>query len=108
MSLETAASGVEGVVDRDVGVVVIFVLARIAIDDDVVARDVEADPDVESRGAGAVVMRRLDDDLAPFDAVVDLFELAGGLGDVGAEGVAGVDAVESDLHRKSHDPKALH
>lgn len=87
---------VEGVADRDVDVLVLMVLGRVAADDDVAALHEDVQPDVVDAPVLLVAMRRLDHDLAGRHAVEAALEPLDALLHLGLDRRRGLHVPETD------------
>src|SRR5262249_19662378 len=90
MILEQPASGIEGVADRDIDVLMRMVCGRIAADGDLAAGNLEVNPDPEQIGPLMPRMAALDDDAARHDAIKEPFEFTGPLANARGNGFRGI------------------
>jgi len=95
--LELPSRRPERIAHRDVRILVSLVDAWIAVDDHVLAGNVNADGDVELLALMVMEMGEPDDDLGALDLIVDALELPGPLVDPAGERVTAIDPVEPDL-----------
>jgi hypothetical protein len=75
MILELPAHRIEAIADRDIDVFMGMVLGRIALHDDLLARNLEIDANVEKAALAMEPAGGLDDDATANDAAMELLEL---------------------------------
>lgn len=98
--LELALHRVEGVADRDVDVGVGVVLVGLAAGDQLVARHLEVDADVEMLALLVVAVQQLDRDPAAHDAAVEAAQLLDLFPDPVLDRVRTLEVAEGDLQRQ--------
>jgi hypothetical protein len=103
MVLELSAHRIEAVADGDVDVLVRVVLRRIALHDDLLARDLEVDADM-IEVAVAPSVGGLDDHPAARDTIVEALELAHALVDLRLDGRRCIDIAKGYLKPRRHGP----
>ena len=99
MVFEQPVSGIESVADRHVNVFMAAVCRRIAADDNLAARNLEVDADVEQIALPLARMAAFDDDAAGNDPFEESVQLFGPLSDARLHRRQGGGVAKSDLNR---------
>ena len=105
--LELAPSGVEGVADCYIDVLMGVVCLGIAPDHDFTAGNPQVNANVIKFALAVMAMRRFDDNPVTDDAIEKLPKFFGSLADVRFDSIGMGDVVESDLQRNLHRARPL-
>ena len=103
MVLELPAHRIEAIADRDVDVFMGMVLGRIALHDDLLARNLEIDTNMKKAALAMAPAGGLDDDATADDPVMELLELRDTLAYLRLHCRRRVNMAERDLKQRLHE-----